>query len=98
MPPTDSTASFNIADFQLDPAAERFFSQPAGDQDESALRPALLSRTQRRAMRATFAMLGVFAVALTAFLFYVRVIMPVPAELGADATPQVELPFSARLD
>ena len=83
MPP-DSSFAFNVADFQLDPAAERFFSQPYAEQEEPAQRPALLSSTQRRAMRATFAMLGIFAVALTLFLVYARVIMPVPAELGAD--------------
>jgi hypothetical protein len=86
MPPTDSSFAFNVTDFQLDPAAERFFSQPYPDHDEPAQRPALLSPTQRRAMRATFAMLGVFALALTLFLVYARVIMPVPAELDADRT------------
>lgn len=85
MPP-DSSFAFNIADFQLDPVAERFFSQANSEQEEPALRPALLSPTQRRAMRATFAMLGVFALALTLFLVYARVIMPVPAELDADRT------------
>lgn len=84
MPPTDSTLSFNTADFQLEPAAERFFSQPPADPDDLPQKPKRLSRTQRRAMRATFALLGVFAVALTVFLIYSRVVMPVPAELGAD--------------
>ncbi|HET8932930.1 MAG TPA: hypothetical protein VFN67_05805 [Polyangiales bacterium] len=86
MPPTDSSLAFNVADYQLDPAAERFFDQPCSEQDELAQRPASLAPTQRRAMRATFAMLGVFAVALTLFLVYARVIMPVPADLDADRT------------
>jgi len=84
MPPTDSRPTINSADFQLDAAAEHFFSQAPSAEDELAQKPARLPRTQRRAMRATFAMLGVFAVALTAFLIYSRVIMPVPAELGTD--------------
>lgn len=94
MPPTDSSLLFNTADFQLDPAAERFFRSTPFDHDELGQKPKRLSRTQQRAMRATFAMLGVFAVALTAFLIYSRVIMPVPAELGADRS-QLELPAHA---
>jgi hypothetical protein len=94
MPPADSSLTFNTADFQLDPAAERFFSQAPADYDELAQKPKRLARTQRRAMRATFAMLGVFAIALTAFLIYSRVIMPVPAELGADRS-QLEMPAHA---
>jgi hypothetical protein len=87
MPKADSTLAFNDAEFQLDPAYERFFSQPYAEHEE----PAVLPPNERRAMRATFAMLGVFAVALTLFLVYARVIMPVPAQLDADRM-QVELP------
>lgn len=88
MAKAESTFVANVADFQLDPACERFFSQPYAEHDEPATS---LPLSERRAMRATFAMLGVFAVALTLFLVYARVIMPVPAQLDADRT-QLELP------
>jgi hypothetical protein len=58
MPKADSLM-FNTADFQLEPAAERFFSQAPVEHDELAQKPKRLSRTQQTAMRATFAMLGV---------------------------------------
>jgi hypothetical protein len=83
MPPTDSTWAYNIADFQLDPVAERFFSQAPHEHDD---KPARLPRVQQHAMRATFAMLGVFVVALAGFLIYSRVIMPRPAQLQVEAT------------
>jgi hypothetical protein len=85
MPPTDSALTFDSADLELEGVAARFFEQAphiSNDFDERPAKP--LSRTQRRAMGATFAMLGVFAVALTVFLIYSRVIMPLPAELAAE--------------
>lgn len=45
---------------------------------------ATMTRTQRRAMLATFGMLLVFVVSLVAFLVYSHVIMPQPAELSAE--------------
>lgn len=78
---SENSGAINTADFQLDPIAQRFFDQPSVELDE--LVP--MSHVERRAMRATFVMLGVFAVALTAFLIYSRVIMPTPAELAGES-------------
>jgi len=78
---TEHSGAFRASDFQLDAVAERFFDQSSHELDE--LVP--MSHSERRAMRATFAMLGVFAVALTAFLIYSRVIMPTPAELAGES-------------
>ena len=72
-----------LSEFQLDPVAERFFIRSGEDGLEDTPAPAL-SHGNRRAMRATFAMLGVFSLALIGFVIYARVIMPVPAELGGD--------------
>jgi len=73
-----------LTDFQLDPVSERFFGEDCADE---APAPAL-SRGDLRAMRATFTMLGVFGLALLAFVIYARVIMPLPAELdGGRSLP-----------
>lgn len=101
----EPSVAVNLADFQLDPVAERFFSQPPGELrdaqdagiDLAAESPHALgkglSKTQLHAMRATFAMLAVFAVLLASFLVYSRVIMPVPVELAGERA--VDLPQAA---
>ena len=84
----------NLAELQLDPVAERFFRQaPADNQEDNqadALEPpraAPLSPTERRAMRATFAMLAAAGLALASFLVYSRVIMPQPVQLTGEHVP-----------
>jgi hypothetical protein len=76
-----------LTEYQLEPVAERFFGRSVDDSVgvgvDDTRRPEL-PHGSKRAMRATFAMLGVFSLALVAFLIYARVIMPVPAELGGD--------------
>ena len=74
-------------ELQLDPVAQGFFGRAVdGDRADGTGAPEL-SRGDRRAMRVTLAMLGVFAIALIAFVIYARVIMPVPAELGDEPGP-----------
>lgn len=85
--PTQSPNMPALTEFQLDPVAEGFFGR-SGDEGAEELRAPELSRTERRAMRFTLAMLGLSGVGLLAFMIYARVIMPVPAELGGDQVPQ----------
>jgi tetratricopeptide (TPR) repeat protein len=54
-----------------------------GDDDDLDAESAWLNSRDRLVMRATVAMIAVFVVAISGFLFYYRVVMPVPAELGA---------------
>jgi hypothetical protein len=74
----------NPRDLELgfDELATRFFEAPV--EDEVAPFDTW-PKQDRRAMYATFAMLVAAAVLLVSFLFYTRVIMPVPVELGASA-------------
>lgn len=72
-----------LSEFQLDPVAEGFFGRSGEEVVEDTHAPEL-PRGARRAMRATFAILGVFSLALIAFVIYARVIMPVPADLSGD--------------
>ena len=85
MPYNENTVAFNASDFQLDPVAQRFFDNPSPQALNDVEPPVPMSRAERGAMRATFAMLGLFAVAMTGFLIYARVIMPTPAELVGDS-------------
>jgi len=95
MSPTEPSVAMNLADYQLDPVAERFFTQSPEETSPSGVDGArraileALSPTELRAMRATFAMLGIFAVALASFLVYSRVIMPVPVELASERGAEV---------
>jgi hypothetical protein len=71
-------------EYEIDALAERFFSQdalypPALDLEDERTRSA---RSSKRAMHVTFVMLAVSALTLVAFLLYMRLIMPVPEELG----------------
>ncbi|HEX7476402.1 MAG TPA: hypothetical protein VF331_01210 [Polyangiales bacterium] len=73
----------------FDPFSDHFFSQPSlapveidahdWDHDEPALSPG-----SRKAMHATLAMLAVSLTAVGGFLFYSKVWMPTPVELGAS--------------
>jgi hypothetical protein len=62
--------------------AERFFEAPADDETASF---DAWETQGKRAMYATFAMLAVAVLLLGGFLFYARVIMPMPVELGVSA-------------
>jgi hypothetical protein len=91
MTSADMGTPMNLAEFQLDPVAERFFSQNTAEEvEDPEPPPAALSPTDRRAMRATFAMLAAFAVAMAGFLVYSRVIMPQPAELTGEHGPVMD--------
>lgn len=69
----------------FDALAERFFSGESIYPCEIDLEPQPSAPKPNRAMRATLLMLAVSGVTLLAFLAYMKLIMPVPAELGADA-------------
>jgi hypothetical protein len=84
MTATETSLPINLAELQLDPVAERFFSQAQHALDEVEPPKAAMSPTERRAMRATFAMLAASAVALAGFLVYSRVMMPQPVKLGGE--------------
>jgi hypothetical protein len=97
----DRGASNVAADeYAIDLLAERFFSQdalyaPTLDLDDERTRNV---RSSKRAMHVTFVMLAVSALTLVAFLLYMRLIMPVPEELGRGgplAVPRVNEPPSA---
>ena len=72
------------ADRHVDALAERFFSQDSLypmelDLEDESVRT---TRVSARAMHATLVMLAVSLVTLGAFLVYMRLIMPVPEQLG----------------
>jgi hypothetical protein len=72
------------ADRHVDALAERFFSQDSLypmeiDLEDESVRT---TRVSARAMHATVVMLAVSLVTLGAFLVYMRLIMPVPEQLG----------------
>jgi hypothetical protein len=84
------------ADRHVDALAERFFSQDSlyameiDLEDESVRTP----RVSARAMHATLVMLAVSLVTLGAFLVYMRMIMPVPEQLGVGGDVVLPAPES----
>jgi hypothetical protein len=83
------------SDHDVDQLTRSFFSQPpvesAPESWDDELPPTPMTLDARRAMFATLAMAGGFALLLIGYLVYQRVIMPVPVELGGSAgLPSVE--------
>jgi hypothetical protein len=84
----------------VDALAEQFFSQDSlspiaiDHEDEPAHTP----RISSRAMHATWVMLAVSAVTLGMFLVYMRLIMPVPEELGAGGDVVLPRPITPAAD
>jgi hypothetical protein len=84
------------ADRHVDALAERFFSQDSLypmeiDLEDESVRT---TRVSARAMHATVVMLAVSLVTLGAFLVYMRLIMPVPEQLGVGGDVVLPAPDS----
>ena len=76
------------SDTDVDRLTHSFFSRPPGENETEAwdeLPPTPMALGARRAMFATLAMAGGFALLLGGYVVYQRVIMPVPVELGGGS-------------
>ncbi|MET0386332.1 MAG: hypothetical protein ABW321_10260 [Polyangiales bacterium] len=97
----DTSQAITLRELQLDELGRHFFergAREASEADASEWLPACPpSRTERRAMRATFAMLAASGIGWIVFMIYSHVIMPTPVDLarGTKPAPAIEAEAAA---